>query len=145
VFRIKRTNNQVRFSPRVAKYSNVTSNLAALFKKIGGATLLVALWLWLAPTAQAGLLSDSSKAHRAEVVLSHLLSDDQTTAQSAAAEVAEQSAGEGSSPDDGAPVPAAFAPNNRLTRLARHGLPPARAPPGSGSALLYNARAPPRI
>ena len=113
-----------------------------MFRKCGGATLLLALWLCIAPAMQAG----PAEAFRHDVKAAALVEDRFAAEEASVAEHVAAARGD-SSDGDGPDDPASLGPDRARSSLFAHarlsGVPEATGPPAASPSSSYQARAPP--
>jgi hypothetical protein len=117
--------------------------LTIIFRKLGGATLLLALWLSLVPIIQASGAESPSLKVPASVSLTKLLASNDTVFTETAAAAQKKPDGTGGDTDDAPSVSLFGAPAPLLAPSGLHGLPAATGPPSSSTPHHYRARAPP--
>lgn len=117
--------------------------ITAIYRKLGGATLLLALWLSLAPATQgANAQKHSSLNAHAPVALTQLLVGQKAVLTKESA-VASEKPGRGGSSGDVPILPLFGIPAPLLTPSRLHGLPASTGPPPSSTPRHFRARAPP--
>lgn len=131
-------------SLRIAAKCMSMKGLAAIYRKLGGATLLLALWLSLVPAAQANAThSYSSLDTSASAVLTQLLVSKEIVLTEGAAVAQEELGRSGDGSDDAPGLSLYRVPAPMLAPSQLHGLPESTGPPPSSPLRHFQARAPP--
>jgi hypothetical protein len=112
-----------------------------MFKRLSGATLLLALWLSIVPAPPAGAETRGTLTYDAAAAVAQYTGE--TGAVEAEAFAAYDQAGTSGGSDDIAGANLHSAGPATAVSLAGHELPPPTGPPASTSTGYFQARAPP--
>jgi hypothetical protein len=114
----------------------------AILKKPGGATLLLALWLSIAPQARAEALESQSALHAANA-FGQFLGAEQPAVAAAIEAHRDSGTNDGGADDALLPAQLTRAGGVEVSRICV--LPPSAGSPAATSTEYFQARAPPRV